>query len=194
MAGRPLKITSQRSLLGEFWTNQRPRVRERETETETYSVNGQGGWRWKHWYWFYLWPIPKVFMQGVNNMWVYKRWKQDKSKHLLEHVHFFLISDLHPLCVHSKHREDSERSIFIRLKEGGYRLRENILFHLYVSTSPCGDARLNSPYEITTDCKKPHICLLSINNARPGSLWLTSVPGQLSPGILCVEWMDGSES
>ncbi|KAG8515128.1 Double-stranded RNA-specific editase B2, partial [Galemys pyrenaicus] len=51
----------------------------------------------------------------------------------------------------SKRREDSERSIFVRLKEGGYRLRENVLFHLYVSTSPCGDARLNSPYEITTD-------------------------------------------
>ncbi|XP_006141396.1 double-stranded RNA-specific editase B2 isoform X2 [Tupaia chinensis] len=51
----------------------------------------------------------------------------------------------------SKRREDSDRSIFMRLKEGGYRLRENILFHLYVSTSPCGDARLNSPYEITTD-------------------------------------------
>ncbi|XP_030301395.1 double-stranded RNA-specific editase B2 [Calypte anna] len=51
----------------------------------------------------------------------------------------------------SKRREDWERSIFVRLKEGGYRLRENILFHLYVSTSPCGDARLNSPYEITTD-------------------------------------------
>uniref|UniRef100_G1SL91 Adenosine deaminase RNA specific B2 (inactive) n=1 Tax=Oryctolagus cuniculus TaxID=9986 RepID=G1SL91_RABIT len=51
----------------------------------------------------------------------------------------------------SKRREDSERSIFVRLKEGGYRLRDNILFHLYVSTSPCGDARLNSPYEITTD-------------------------------------------
>ncbi|XP_055209729.2 double-stranded RNA-specific editase B2 isoform X2 [Gorilla gorilla gorilla] len=51
----------------------------------------------------------------------------------------------------SKRREDSERSIFVRLKEGGYRLQENILFHLYVSTSPCGDARLHSPYEITTD-------------------------------------------
>lgn len=57
-------------------------------------------------------------------------------------------------CDHSKRREDWERSIFVRLKEGGYRLRENILFHLYVSTSPCGDARLNSPYEITTNCKK----------------------------------------
>ncbi|KAJ7322186.1 hypothetical protein JRQ81_018473, partial [Phrynocephalus forsythii] len=51
----------------------------------------------------------------------------------------------------SKRREDGERSIFVRLKEGGYRLKENILFHLYVTASPCGDARLNSPYEITTD-------------------------------------------
>ncbi|XP_041423307.1 double-stranded RNA-specific editase B2 [Xenopus laevis] len=51
----------------------------------------------------------------------------------------------------SKQRTDWEHSIFIRLKEGGYRLRENIMFHLYVSTSPCGDARLNSPYEITSD-------------------------------------------
>ncbi|XP_028933435.2 double-stranded RNA-specific editase B2 [Ornithorhynchus anatinus] len=51
----------------------------------------------------------------------------------------------------SKRREDWERSIFMRLKEGGFRLKENVLFHLYVSTSPCGDARLNSPYEITTD-------------------------------------------
>uniref|UniRef100_A0A8C4YAC7 Adenosine deaminase RNA specific B2 (inactive) n=1 Tax=Gopherus evgoodei TaxID=1825980 RepID=A0A8C4YAC7_9SAUR len=51
----------------------------------------------------------------------------------------------------SKRREDWERSVFMRLKEGGYRLKENILFHLYVSTSPCGDARLNSPYEITAD-------------------------------------------
>ncbi|XP_074123310.1 double-stranded RNA-specific editase B2 isoform X2 [Sminthopsis crassicaudata] len=62
---------------------------------------------------------------------------------------YFLYSQLE---LHlSKQREDTERSIFIQLKEGGFRLKENILFHLYVNTSPCGDARLNSPYEITTD-------------------------------------------
>ncbi|XP_013908038.1 PREDICTED: double-stranded RNA-specific editase B2 isoform X2 [Thamnophis sirtalis] len=60
----------------------------------------------------------------------------------------FLYSQLE---LHLRQQEDSERSIFVRLKEGGYRLKENILFHLYVSTSPCGDARLNSPYEITSD-------------------------------------------
>ncbi|XP_073533748.1 double-stranded RNA-specific editase B2 isoform X1 [Phyllobates terribilis] len=54
----------------------------------------------------------------------------------------------------SKHRSDWERSVFIRLKEGGFRLKDGISFHLYVSTSPCGDARLNSPYEITSDLNK----------------------------------------
>eukprot|EP00064_Thunnus_orientalis_P012078 superscaffoldBa00001808_g12112 len=47
--------------------------------------------------------------------------------------------------------EDWEESIFVRHKECSYRLRDNIHFHMYISTSPCGDGRLNSPYEITTD-------------------------------------------
>uniref|UniRef100_A0A7N8X276 Adenosine deaminase RNA specific B2 (inactive) n=1 Tax=Mastacembelus armatus TaxID=205130 RepID=A0A7N8X276_9TELE len=51
--------------------------------------------------------------------------------------------------------EDWEDSIFVQHKECGYRLRENIHFHMYISTSPCGDGRLNSPYEITTDRKTP---------------------------------------
>lgn len=63
------------------------------------------------------------------------------------------MSDEDPLSDPSKRREDSEHSIFERSKDGGYRLRDNVLFHLYVSTSPCGDARLHSPYEITADRK-----------------------------------------
>lgn len=43
----------------------------------------------------------------------------------------------------------------MRHKECGYRLRDNVHFHMYISTSPCGDGRLNSPYEITTDRKTP---------------------------------------
>lgn len=42
----------------------------------------------------------------------------------------------------------------MRHKERGYRLKDNIHFHMYISTSPCGDGRLNSPYEITSDSKK----------------------------------------
>ncbi|XP_067908006.1 double-stranded RNA-specific editase B2 [Heterodontus francisci] len=47
----------------------------------------------------------------------------------------------------SKQPDDWERSIFAHQKEGGYKLKESILFHLYISTPPCGDARLNSHRE-----------------------------------------------
>lgn len=59
----------------------------------------------------------------------------------------------------SKRPEDWEESIFVRHKECGYRLRDNVHFHMYISTSPCGDGRLNSPYEITTDCKTAGLCV-----------------------------------
>ncbi|XP_075953343.1 double-stranded RNA-specific editase B2-like [Anarhichas minor] len=44
-----------------------------------------------------------------------------------------------------------EQSIFVPNKDGGggFRLRDGVLFHMYVSSSPCGDARLNCPYETT---------------------------------------------
>uniref|UniRef100_A0A8D3BUP8 Adenosine deaminase RNA specific B2 (inactive) n=1 Tax=Scophthalmus maximus TaxID=52904 RepID=A0A8D3BUP8_SCOMX len=61
----------------------------------------------------------------------------------------FLYSQLELFL--SKRPEDWEESIFVRHKECGYRLRDDVHFHMYISTSPCGDGRLNSPYEITSD-------------------------------------------
>ncbi|XP_015229031.1 PREDICTED: double-stranded RNA-specific editase B2 isoform X1 [Cyprinodon variegatus] len=61
----------------------------------------------------------------------------------------FLYSQLELFL--SKRLEDWEESIFVRHKEHSYRLRDNVHFHMYISTSPCGDGRLNSPYEITSD-------------------------------------------
>uniref|UniRef100_A0A668AMK5 Adenosine deaminase RNA specific B2 (inactive) n=1 Tax=Myripristis murdjan TaxID=586833 RepID=A0A668AMK5_9TELE len=58
--------------------------------------------------------------------------------------------------------EDWEESIFVRHKECSYRLRDNVHFHMYISTSPCGDGRLNSPYEITNDRKTQRVLYLSL--------------------------------
>ncbi|XP_037343626.1 double-stranded RNA-specific editase 1 isoform X1 [Pungitius pungitius] len=44
-------------------------------------------------------------------------------------------------------KEDHHRSIFVPCDKGGYRLKDNVQFHLYISTSPCGDARIFSPHE-----------------------------------------------
>ncbi|XP_052446912.1 double-stranded RNA-specific editase 1 isoform X1 [Carassius gibelio] len=43
--------------------------------------------------------------------------------------------------------EEHEKSIFRWCSEHGYRLKDDIQFHLYISTSPCGDARIFSPHE-----------------------------------------------
>ncbi|XP_059618835.1 double-stranded RNA-specific editase Adar isoform X2 [Phlebotomus argentipes] len=45
--------------------------------------------------------------------------------------------------------ETASDSIFVRpLKSGElYQLRENVQFHLYINTAPCGDARIFSPHE-----------------------------------------------
>ncbi|XP_046886670.1 double-stranded RNA-specific editase 1a isoform X2 [Hypomesus transpacificus] len=44
-------------------------------------------------------------------------------------------------------REEHQKSIFARCDKHGFRLKENVQFHLYISTSPCGDARIFSPHE-----------------------------------------------
>lgn len=42
-------------------------------------------------------------------------------------------------------------SIFVMRPDGqGYRLRDNVNFHLYISTSPCGDARIFAPHEMAS--------------------------------------------
>ncbi|MGH0117756.1 UNVERIFIED_CONTAM: hypothetical protein FKN15_039052, partial [Acipenser sinensis] len=47
----------------------------------------------------------------------------------------------------SSNKEDQQKSIFIRCERGGYKLKDSVQFHLYISTSPCGDARIFSPHE-----------------------------------------------
>jgi len=43
--------------------------------------------------------------------------------------------------------EVDEDSIIVTAEDGGYMLREDIRFHLYINTAPCGDARIFSPHE-----------------------------------------------
>ncbi|XP_014671892.1 PREDICTED: double-stranded RNA-specific editase 1-like [Priapulus caudatus] len=56
--------------------------------------------------------------------------------------------------------EGAAASIFRRSDEGDddddddgalFRLRDGVRFHLYISTSPCGDARIFSPHEVSSD-------------------------------------------
>ncbi|XP_036093990.1 double-stranded RNA-specific editase 1 isoform X3 [Rousettus aegyptiacus] len=56
----------------------------------------------------------------------------------------FLYAQLE-LCLSGK--DDQKRSIFQKSERGGFRLKESVQFHLYISTSPCGDARIFSPHE-----------------------------------------------
>lgn len=57
----------------------------------------------------------------------------------------FLFSQLE-LCAEG-YEEDS---IFEKKESGLYGLRDYVEFHLYISTSPCGDARIFSPHEPVT--------------------------------------------
>ena len=43
--------------------------------------------------------------------------------------------------------ENENENIFEPLECGGYKLRREYRFHLYINTAPCGDARIFSPHE-----------------------------------------------
>ncbi|CAH1252744.1 ADARB2 [Branchiostoma lanceolatum] len=54
-------------------------------------------------------------------------------------------------------RKTRKESIFERKKNGkGYRLKDDVKFHLYISTSPCGDARIFCPHETDAEAADPH--------------------------------------
>ncbi|XP_060940482.1 double-stranded RNA-specific editase B2-like [Limanda limanda] len=57
----------------------------------------------------------------------------------------FLYAQLELLLCHPADGE--EQSIFVPNEGGGLRLQDGVFFHMFVSSSPCGDARLNCPYE-----------------------------------------------
>lgn len=42
---------------------------------------------------------------------------------------------------------EADQSIFIKRDGGGFKLKPHIKFHLYISTAPCGDARIFCPHE-----------------------------------------------
>lgn len=57
--------------------------------------------------------------------------------------------------VPSNHEEEQHKSIFMRRDDQqGFQLKENVQFHLYISTSPCGDARIFSPHEAGVEGKQ----------------------------------------
>uniref|UniRef100_A0A3Q0TB38 Adenosine deaminase RNA specific B1a n=1 Tax=Amphilophus citrinellus TaxID=61819 RepID=A0A3Q0TB38_AMPCI len=58
----------------------------------------------------------------------------------------FLYSQLEYFLSNSE--EEQQKSIFTwGDNRQGFRVKENVQFHLYISTSPCGDARIFSPHE-----------------------------------------------
>ncbi|KAI4891629.1 hypothetical protein NFI96_025966 [Prochilodus magdalenae] len=62
-------------------------------------------------------------------------------RYLYSQLEYFLSND----------PDDHARSIFRRCEPCGYQLKEGVQFHLYISTSPCGDARIFSPHEAAVE-------------------------------------------
>lgn len=89
----------------------------------------------------------KVFLSWYDRIGQFKQLKFPAIKLILIFVsnHF------------SNNKEDHQKSIFVQCEKGGYRLKHNVQFHLYISTSPCGDARIFSPHEAGVEGTEHHI-------------------------------------
>ncbi|XP_037644487.1 double-stranded RNA-specific editase B2-like [Sebastes umbrosus] len=119
----------------------------------------------------------------------------------------FLYAQLELLLC--KPADCEEQSIFVPNKDGGggvdgsggLRLRDGVLFHMYVSSSPCGDARLNCPYETTAayPSRRFHCRLrvkvdggegtLPITARRANQNWGGVVPGKSLVTMSCTDKM-----
>ena len=57
----------------------------------------------------------------------------------------FLYTQLEKIA--ARQGEMDEDSIIVKSERGGYKVKEDVKFHLYINTAPCGDARIFSPHE-----------------------------------------------
>uniref|UniRef100_A0A3B4ZWI5 Double-stranded RNA-specific editase B2-like n=1 Tax=Stegastes partitus TaxID=144197 RepID=A0A3B4ZWI5_9TELE len=101
--------------------------------------------------------------------------------------------------------DGEESSIFVPNKgcSGVFRLQDGVLFHMYVSSSPCGDARLNCPYEaimtlhVLSDPSRRFRCHLRVKvNGGEGTLPVTAnhrwdglLPGKPLVSMSCTDKM-----
>jgi hypothetical protein len=70
--------------------------------------------------------------------------------------------------------ERAEDSVFREGPGGVFRLKEGLLFHMFVSSSPCGDARLHCPYGTAAMSKEhPDTCC---GSWRRTALWVIPYP------------------
>ncbi len=65
-------------------------------------------------------------------------------------------------------QEDEDKSVLTRGQDGKFKLKDGMSFHLFITTAPCGDARIFSLHESSTStnpeaAKKPEL-LEEINN------------------------------
>ena len=57
----------------------------------------------------------------------------------------YLYSELEKFL--SSDSSAQQSSIFTQKEAGGFQLKDQVHFHLYISTAPCGDSRIFSPHE-----------------------------------------------